>query len=350
MIDIKTVRKAEEYLLSPLAGIFWLVVFFRNLLFEKGYLKEQKFSVPILSVGNITVGGTGKTPVVALIAEHLKAQGKKVAIVSRGYRGSYKENAVQVDVKKLDAAGVYGDEPVWFAKKCQVSVYVGRRRVDAIELAIEKEKPDIIIADDGFQHRWFQRDQNIVLLDVTETTQFFLPAGRWRESFESLRRATVVLLTKTNLVTQDELSLWEEKVGDLGFYYKKNNLFKVEYYLEPLRRVHGTKLLHDGGTVQLASSIARPESFRVLLENKYNILKHWVMRDHAPWTQVDVDQIEKYGSATDCTHLILTEKDYVKIQNFDFIDLNLWIARLELQFRPDRESFLEAVEIKKPSV
>jgi tetraacyldisaccharide 4'-kinase len=349
MIDVKTVRKAEEYLLSPLAGIFWLIVFLRNLFFEKGYLKAQKFSVPILSVGNITVGGTGKTPVVALIAEHLKAQGKKVAIVSRGYRGSYKEDAVQVNLKNLGAAGIYGDEPVWFAQKCQVGVYVGRQRIKAIELAIEKEKPDLIIADDGFQHRWFQRDQNIVLLDVTETTQFFLPAGRWRESFVSLRRATVVLLTKTNLVTQDELSLWEEKVGDLGFFYKKNNLFKVEYHLEPLRRVHGTKQLQEGETVELASSIARPESFRILLEDKYKILKHWVMSDHAPWTQVDVDQIEKHGSASNCSHLVLTEKDYVKIQNFDFIDLNLWVARLELQFKPDRDSFFEAIEIKTAS-
>jgi tetraacyldisaccharide 4'-kinase len=343
MIDDAKLKQAEEYILSPFAGIFWLVVYVRNFLFEKGYFKTTRFPVPIISVGNITMGGTGKTPIVAEIAEALKARGKKVAIVSRGYKASYKEEAIKVNFKAADAASVYGDEPVWFAKKIQIPVYVGRRRVKAIELAIRDSKPDIILADDGFQHRWFERDENIVLLDVTETTQFLIPAGRWRESFDSLRRATVILLTKTNLVTQDELSLWEEKVGDLGFFYKKNNLFKVDYHLEPLRRVHGNKELQKGDTVELASSIARPRSFRTLLEGKYKILKHWVMPDHSAWTQVDVDQIEKHANDAGCVHLILTEKDYVKVQDFDFIDLNLWVARLQLEFKPDKESFFDKV-------
>lgn len=335
------IKQAQEYLLSPLSCIFWLVVFIRNKLFEKDYFKPVKFSVPIISIGNLTAGGTGKTPVVAALAEALTEAGKKVVIVSRGYKGNYTSEAEKVDIQKSNPTLIYGDEPVWFAKKCLVPVYVGRQRNKAIELCIQLEKPDVIIADDGFQHRWFHRDHNVVLLDVTEDSKLMLPAGRWREPFLSLKRASLVLLTKTNMVSSDALSLWEEKVGDCGFFYKKGNLFKVDYVVDSIMRVHGNKDLKDGDQVMLGSSIARPESFRHLLDGKYKINKHWVFKDHGFWSQLDIDQIEKYASAKRCTHLLVTEKDFVKIQDLDFIDINLWIVRLVLKFTPDKADFLK---------
>lgn len=335
--------KYEEIALSPAAGAYWLVIKTRNWLFDKGIFKTKKFPVPIVSVGNITAGGTGKTPMVAFLADNLKAHGQKVAIVSRGYKGSYTSEAEKVDPLRGDAAAVYGDEPTWFAHRCQVPVYVGRERVKAIELCIKNENPQVILADDGFQHRWFYRNQDIVLLDVTEESVGLLPVGRWREPFTALKRAGIVVLTKADQLDRDKLSLWEEVVGDQGFYYSNKNLFKAWNKLQSIFRVTGTQELKEGDPVMLGSSIARPESFGKLIERHHPVLKHWVLPDHGDWTQSYIDEIEKYASQKKCPHLLVTEKDFVKLKGREFIDLNVWVCRMSLEFEPGASQFLERV-------
>lgn len=323
-----------KWLLAPLAFGFFIVIFFRNLLFDFGILKIKKFSTPIISIGNLSMGGTGKTPHVAYLLRIAQRSKKRVCIVSRGYGGHYGGYASRVDAEKDNAAYLFGDEPVYYAKNFSVPVYVAHDRSTAVELAIKEIQPEIIFSDDSFQHRWMGRHKDIVLMDATDKNLCLFPMGTLREPLSSLRRAQWVFLTKTNFIDEKQKFIWIEKLEKYGFSSSNRNLFLSNYGLGRIDLFRGVTSLKEGERVLLASSIAKPDSFYDLMKEKFHIEKHFVFNDHHLWQQKDVDAIEYYASKENIKNLLITEKDAVKMDLLVFRFLQVHVAKLALNVEP----------------
>lgn len=185
------------------AGLYGLIIRFRLWCYRKGWLTTTRLPCPVVSVGNLTVGGTGKTPIVILLTERLSAKGRRVAILSRGYKRASKAPRLLVSdgsrilVGPLEA----GDEPFLMAQRCpQAIVAVGADRAALGRWVLERHPVDCILLDDGFQHRALHRDVDLVLLDATDAAGLdaLLPAGRLREPLIELCRASAVMITRAD--------------------------------------------------------------------------------------------------------------------------------------------------------
>lgn len=323
-----------SWLLFPFELIFGILVGVRNFIFDKGILKTVTFSRPVTVVGNLSVGGTGKTPHVFWLAQELKRQKKKVVIVSRGYGGQYGGYPTRVDASLENAAAVFGDEPVFYQRNLEVPVYVAYDRALAVALALQEESPDMVLSDDGFQHRRMGRKTNIVLMDGTETNTALLPRGRFREPLSSLKRADFVILTKVNLATEQQKTIWLARLEKYGFSLDKKNLFLSEIKIASLDIWRGVGELRGQEKVFLASSVARPETFYQMLQGPLSIQKHFIFSDHFLWTQKEVDRIEAEAVQQGVKNIVVTEKDAVKLDPLIFRYLQVHVARLELKVTP----------------
>lgn len=319
----------------PLEIIYGLIVWIRNLLFDYKILKIRKFSTPILCVGNLSAGGTGKTPHVAFLLQNFLRLRKRIAVVSRGYGGNYGGYPLQVRTDEENAAAVYGDEPVYYAKNFPVPVYVGHDRSLAVEKCIAEQHPDLIISDDGFQHRWMGRSVDMVLIDSTDTKTGLIPRGRLRENFSSLRRAHFVVLTKTNLLDSLQLQKWTAFLERKGFSIDKKNLFISQSHIDEIKIFRGITPAPEQGSVFLASSIATPGSFYQMLQSKFKIVHHFSYPDHYHWQQKDVDQIESAALQKNIKDLLVTEKDAVKLDSLVFRYLQVHVVKLKLVLQPE---------------
>src|SRR5579863_1549099 len=178
--------------MSFLSSIFGAGVRARNALYDRGMARAQRLQGPVVSVGNLSVGGSGKTPFVLVLAELLKARGVKFDILSRGY-GRRTRGVARVDPGGLPRD--FGDEPLLLARRLAVPVIVGEDRYEAGVFAERSFGPQLHLLDDGFQHRGLARDFDIVLVTAEDTRDRLLPAGRLREPLDSLSRADAVVLT-----------------------------------------------------------------------------------------------------------------------------------------------------------
>lgn len=190
------------FLLLPLAFVYGGIVWLRNKCYDRGLFPSYRAEVPVISVGNLAVGGTGKTPVVDWLVKEFLQQGKRTAVVSRGYGGSFVGTVgiVSKGTGLLKQAAEAGDEPYLLARRNpEALVLIARKRADGIKVAVDSLAADIVILDDGFQHRAVQRDLDLVLLDANRphANNWPLPAGLLREFPGALNRADLLLLTRT---------------------------------------------------------------------------------------------------------------------------------------------------------
>jgi tetraacyldisaccharide 4'-kinase len=179
--------------MNPLTGLYSGASALRNSLFDRGVLQSRRLEQPVISVGNLSTGGAGKTPFVIALGELLKARGISFDVLSRGYRR--KTRGVLV-VEPGGSPADFGDEPLLIARRLGVPVIVGERRYEAGRVAEQKFHPQLHILDDGFQHRSLVRDFDIVLLTASDFTDRLLPSGRLREPLSSLERADAIVLPK----------------------------------------------------------------------------------------------------------------------------------------------------------
>ncbi len=218
-------------ILKPIQLLYEGLSNLKNFLYNYNFIKKTVIGIPVLSVGNLSVGGTGKTPCVCFLAQTLleKKMFRSIGIVSRSYKTALK-SPQKVDLTRPQAAQIYGDEPCLLQKKLPAcSVWSGPQKYLTAKLAVTQETFDLIIVDDGFSHRKLHRHFDLVLIDVTAPLSEYqvLPQGRLREPLSQLHRAHALLLTKTNLVEQSKT----QQIIDLLLQQK--NISK-QYLFSPL--------------------------------------------------------------------------------------------------------------------
>ncbi len=274
--------------MNPLATIYGGVVATRNALYERHILRARSLQGPVISVGNLSTGGTGKTPFVLLLGELLKARGVKFDVLSRGY-GRKTRGVLLVDPAGLPAE--FGDEPLLIARKLQVPVIVGEGRHLAGLFAEARFGPQLHLLDDGFQHRRLARDFDIVLLTPQDAKDRLLPAGRLREPLRSLRRADAVVLASG--ASPDSFPLQEQLV------------WRVRRGIAP-QNVPARPIVFCG--------IARPQNFVLQLRAaNIDLVAEAFYRDHHAYTEKDVRELLSLKQRSEAGGFVTTEKDAVNL-------------------------------------
>jgi tetraacyldisaccharide 4'-kinase len=271
-----------------LGSIFGLGVRSRNALYDRGVLRPRRLQGPVVSVGNLTVGGSGKTPFVMLLGELLKARGVKFDVLSRGYR---RRTRGVVEVDPAGSAGEFGDEPLLIARRLEVPVIVGEDRHQAGAFAESKFGPQLHLLDDGFQHRALARDFDIVLVTPEDARDRLLPRGRMREPLSALRRADAVVLisgASAAALPVDGKLLWQVRRGILP----KNVPDRPVAFCGIARPQNFFRQLHTAGIQPSA------EAF---------------YRDHHAYTEGDIRELLNLCRLGEGGGYVTTEKDAINL-------------------------------------
>lgn len=317
--------------LAPFALLYAIGVQVRTASFRHGVLRTTKVKVPVISIGNITAGGTGKTPLTAFLAKRFSQDQKRVTILSRGYRG--KVRGVE-EVSDQGNAARFGDEPFWLAQELKgfARVFVGSNRVAAAQKA--QETADVMIADDAFQHRYLARDFDLVVIDATEPIEHYfpLPWGQGRESFSSLQRAHAIVINKVNLASEPWLRKLRVLIRDHG--RSQMPIFEVGYLIREIESLKSQERVGlselAGQKILLVSGVGRPKAFEKLFGNfKINIVDHLIFPDHHLYTKNDLSAIERKAKQAQAQMIITTEKDAVKLTEWK-PEIPVFMSRLEL--------------------
>ena len=277
----------------------------KNFLYDKGFLKPKKVDAFVISVGNFTTGGVGKTPVVAELARYFVDKGERVAIVSRGYGGKLnnkKVNVISDGINLYYKADMAGDEPYWLAVNLNMcAVLTCSNRYKACQHAIKELGVTKIILDDGFQHRKLHRDVNLVLVDSEKMfgNENVLPAGPLREK-PDFNRVDKLLIISKNIDHSKA-----EKLARIMEKKQKVNTILAKVEPDYVYNIISGEHLEKDCEITALSAIGQPEQFYQFLENDYKLKEKISFDDHHQYTLTDIENIEG--------NIITTEKDAVKL-------------------------------------
>ncbi len=307
--------------LIPLSWIYACLISLRKKILVHFFWRQATNLCPIIIVGNITVGGTGKTPLIIWLANYLSTQGVNVAILSRGYGG--KSNSLQM-VNKDSDPNIVGDEPVMLAHRTKCSVYVHPERFKAVQLIAEQDT-DVLLLDDGLQHYKLQRDFEIAVIDGERLygNNKLLPAGPLREPVSRLDEVDVCL---TQVGVNDDALISENSIkfylkGQFAYNLCTGDSKSLSYFC--------------GKKVHAIAGTGNPDRFFDLLENEsINVYKH-SFDDHARYSPADV-------TFNDNLDVLMTEKDMVKCRKF--ANKKLWYVPVDLVFIDKQLDWLKSVD------
>src|SRR6266404_3584467 len=314
-------------LLLPLSLMYGAAARLHAWLYAQGIYTTKRLNTPVISVGNLTVGGTGKTPMVLWLAERFLAEGKHVAILSRGYRGSGgTSDEVELMKERLGSHVSFGIGP---------DRHVEGRRIEA------EEPVNVFLLDDGFQHLELVRDVDIVLVDSTtlHSKNWLLPAGNMREPLSALRRASAVVLTR--MTSEGADSAATKAIHKVAAHLPA---FSAETKLLGYRCVSGGQQAHAGEDelppqpVFAFCGIGNPSAFLSDLQ-RWGIAitgKH-VFRDHHSYTAHDAKILEAHARHAGAKALLTTEKDIQNLKKVHFSELPLYCCRIVLELRDETE-------------
>ena len=339
--------KSFRIFFLPFAIIYWVIIWLRNFFYDKNILKSSSFGLPVICVGNLSIGGTGKSPMVEFLVSHLKDR-FKLATLSRGYKRKTRgyalanENSTALDV---------GDEPMLFHLKFpDVPVAVGEERLVAIpQLLHDKPKTELIILDDAFQHRAIIAGLNILLTDFNNlfTRDFYLPTGDLRDLKSSYKRADIIVITKCRPeMTIDEADKIRKEIRPL---VHQQIFFSTIQYGQPY---HITRLspyeLNLKTEVLLVTGIANPQPLKKLLEEKSHTYYMMSFSDHYIFSIDDLKDIKKRFERIEVANKIIltTEKDAMRLMKFrtELEELPMCVIAIRHCFLFDEEKkFVEAV-------
>jgi tetraacyldisaccharide 4'-kinase len=308
--------------LYPVSLIYGLITSARNFLFNAEVLKSHEFSIPVICVGNLTVGGTGKTPHTEYLADLLR-KSFKVAVLSRGYKRNTKGFLL---ADPSSSVNDIGDEPMQIYKKYpEIIVAVDRDRVHGVR-TILKEKPEtnVIILDDGFQHRRITPGFSLLLSDFERLmiNDALLPYGDLRESVSNMRRADIILITKSpENISPIQRRIIVKKIHKAPY---QNLYFTSLTYKDPLPvfenpdRERSISSQNEDGSIVLVTGIANPKPLSEYLQNRFSEIIHLSFGDHHRFTEKDIEKINGAwnGIKSEKKYVITTEKDAARLREF----------------------------------
>jgi len=324
----------------PFSPLYSAVMKGRESLYQKGIKKRHSLKVPVISVGNLTMGGTGKTPIVAHIASKLLANGFKPAIISRGYGGAAgnKVNVVSDGTEVYLDAKAAGDEPCFLAHSLPgIHVLTGIVRILPCRYAAETAGCDVLILDDGFQHLSVQRDLDLVLFSAASLAgnSRVFPGGDLREPISALKRASAFIITGVT----DELNDRAAKFKDILLRRFPETPVFFSSYVAKLAQSLTDNSLHEISTLPIPlfafCGIGQPELFRkTLTDQGLSISGFMPLRDHQRLTPSLLKKINSKAESSGAKAIITTEKDLVKIHKKNF---NLPVFSLQMEVQPDND-------------
>ncbi len=334
-----------KVILYPFIPVYAFIIWLRNFLFDKNIFKSRPVKAKVFSVGNITFGGSGKTPVTIYLTSLLKMKGYKVGVLSRGYgRKSIGYVLVSDGNKFLANVDKSGDEIYHTVLDCSVPAAVSENRVKGAEKLINDTDVSTIVLDDAFQHRWIKRDVDIIVIDqrfLTEKSFFthnLLPTGVMREPFSSIKRADAVIVNRKFMEKKEipdvRKKYFEGKMIFTG-YYKALSFFDLKHKTElSLEEFQGQKSL-------VVSGIATPFSFlNILRQTKVDTQNKLIFKDHKRYTYNDVQRIRQLFYSTNSHSVVTTEKDAVKLTKFsrELDDIDIYYLKIKFSL-DDEEAF-----------
>ncbi len=329
----------SRWYLAPAAALYKMGVTIRHRLFDWGLLKSERFDIPIVCIGNITVGGTGKTPMAEMVIAYMR-QTHHVALLSRGYgrrTKGYREVRVESHYREV------GDEPLQIKRKFpDTVVVVCEKRVEGIRrLRAEHPEVDMVIMDDGFQHRYVDPKVNVVMIDATRPVQHdrMLPLGTLRDLPEQLHCAHYFVVTKC-----------PEKMAPIDRRILRKVLIQVAYQRVYFTRFEsfnpqpvfpdegGGETFLQGRPVIALSGIGNPEPFLQTLRERYRLVEEVTLEDHHVYKVRDMQRLKELLEQSPEAVIVTTEKDAVKLTNRAKIPAEI---RRKLYFMPVNISFIE---------
>ena len=304
-----------SYLLLPLSGIFYLLVQLRFWLYKVGFFKIYVSEIPVIVVGNITIGGTGKTPIVISMVKHFESQGKTVGVVSRGYKGDYSHKVLEV-TSTTDPQEC-GDEPALIAQNTNAIIVVAKKRAEAVKHLTNNEKVDVIISDDGLQHYAMGRDIEIAVIDGVNRfgNGLLLPVGPLREPVKRLKSVDIIINNGASLDGEMNCEIKAESFVNIASeesqplnYFKDKECYAV-------------------------AGIGNPTKFFKLLDELGVRSKNKAFVDHHRFVAEDFAFAEDYP-------IIMTSKDCVKCRHF--ATDQMWYLSVHAELNSDFYQQLES--------
>ena len=330
----------------PLSWLYALVVTLRATLYRRGIFRTRRLDVPVVSVGNLAAGGTGKTPVVEHLARTAARAGLRPVVISRGYGRKGRSHLIRVRgsdgavANTVADATTMGDEPLWLAaRNPQIPVYIGANRHAAGRFAEAVDAPGLVLLDDAYQHLAIARDLNLLLVDAELGLcgGRVLPAGLLREPRSAIGRADAVAITKANHGDPGSLAAQLDEYLSPG-----TPVFRFEYVADRLIRLDRQEERSPqelaGRRVSLICAIARPQGFVVSVEALgAGVDRVWVRPDHDPYAPSTIDEIDQMMGSPHASEMawLTTEKDAVKLRERLPAPERLWV--LAMAVRPDAE-------------
>jgi tetraacyldisaccharide 4'-kinase len=332
-----------------ISSIFYgLGYYLRLFLYQSGIFKSKKLKSKVISVGNITLGGTGKTPLVIYLSQKLKERKLKVSILTRGYKRQKKEKIELVEKNKnrIPWAEV-GDEPYLLASRLyDVPVMVSKDRRTSGVCAETKYQAEVLILDDGFQHWRLSRDLDIVVIDSLNPfgNLKLFPAGILREPMSSLKRADILILTKS-----DQISSKQELIRMLRRYNQNAPIIESVYQINSIEMWPGHSSVEEkslqGKKCLAFSGIGNPVSFEKSLKLlKVEVVKHRQFPDHFFYQKRDILNLEKEAGKLGADFMITTEKDSVRIPIMSDLEIPIYVFKIDLVISEEEEVFWKKIE------
>ncbi len=342
-------------LMFILSLFYGRLVKFRLKAYDRGIIKSKKLPCKVISIGNITVGGTGKTPMTIYVAELVQRLGYVVAVISRGYKGELEKTGGIVSNGKTVLMGPEkaGDEPFMLAGRLEnIPVIVGKDRFEAGMQAVKNFNPDVIVLDDAFQHLKLKRDINLVLLDAKRPfgNSYLLPRGILRETLSSLLRSDAFILTRTDIASGSS-----ESFTGINKYISLRPIYRTTHTLYIHKVVEGykdktcidvsKKLSFDinilkGKRIFAFSGIAQNEDFKRVIEKISCNIKGFVgYPDHHSYSDIDLSDLLQSAMAKNVNFILTTEKDYVRIAHKIEWPIKLVVIGIKISFGKDENSF-----------